>query len=79
LLPQFTCRDGAWSISAQIGAMGLVQIINSAVIYSLVGAGARIVLGTRPRVAHMVSQFSGAAMIVIALVLLIEPFLALKR
>ncbi|MFC0576187.1 LysE family translocator [Paraburkholderia solisilvae] len=57
MLPQFTCRDGAWSISAQIGAMGLVQILNCAVVYSLVGVGARIVLRTRPKVAHMVSQF----------------------
>jgi threonine/homoserine/homoserine lactone efflux protein len=79
LLPQFTSRDGPWSISAQIGAMGLVQMINCAVIYSLVGVGSKIVLRTRPKVACLVSRLSGAAMIAIALFLLIEQFLAITR
>jgi threonine/homoserine/homoserine lactone efflux protein len=79
LLPQFTRRDVAWSISEQIGALGLVQIVNCAVVYSLVGIGSRIVLRTRPQVARRVSQFSGAAMIVIALLLLVEPFLISRR
>lgn len=78
LLPQFTTRDSTWSISAQIGALGLVQMINCAVIYSLVGVGSRIVLRTRPRVAHVVSRFSGVAMITIALCLLIEQFQTFK-
>jgi len=76
LLPQFTSRDGAWSISAQIAAMGLVHIVNCALVYSLVSLGSRIVLRTRPKAARMVSQFSGAAMIAIALFLLIEQYLA---
>jgi threonine/homoserine/homoserine lactone efflux protein len=78
LLPQFTRRDGIWSVSAQIAAMGLVHMINCAVVYSFVGLGSRIVLRTRPKVARVVSQFSGAAMITIALLLLIEQFLAFK-
>jgi threonine/homoserine/homoserine lactone efflux protein len=58
--------------------MGLVHIINCAVVYSFVGLGSRIVLRTRPKVARVVSQFSGAAMIAIGLLLLIEQFLTFK-
>jgi threonine/homoserine/homoserine lactone efflux protein len=79
LLPQFTSRGGAWSISAQIGAMGLVQMINCAVIYSLVGVSSKTVLRARPTVAYKVSQFSGVAMIAIALFLLADQFLAFRR
>ena len=74
LLPQFTRRDVAWSISTQIGALGLVQILNCAVVYSLVAVGSKFVLRTRPSVARTVTQVSGVAMIVIALVLLAEQF-----
>jgi len=75
LLPQFTSRDGAWPVAAQITAMGLVQIVNCAVVYSLVGIGSGIVLQTRPQLARKVSQASGAMMIVIAMALLAEQFL----
>ena len=78
LLPQFTSRSGAWTISEQIEAMGMVHIANCAVVYSLVGVGSKIVLRTRPKVARMVSQVSGAAMIVIAVFLLLEQSLAFK-
>jgi threonine/homoserine/homoserine lactone efflux protein len=78
LLPQFTRRDVEWSIAEQIGALGLVQIVNCAVVYSLVAVGSKFVLRTRPKVARMVSQFSGAAMIVIALLLLVEQLLAFR-
>jgi threonine/homoserine/homoserine lactone efflux protein len=76
LLPQFTRPDAAWSVPAQIGAMGLVQIVNCAVVYSLVAIGAKIVLSTRPRVARIVSQLSGGAMVLIALLLFAEQLLA---
>jgi threonine/homoserine/homoserine lactone efflux protein len=72
LLPQFTRPDVTWSISAQIGALGLVQIFNCAVVYSLVGIGSAIVLRFRPKIARMVSQFSAVAMIAIALLLLVR-------
>ncbi|KUM27833.1 lysine transporter LysE [Mesorhizobium loti] len=75
LLPQFTSRDGAWPVSAQITAMGLVQIVNCALVYSLVGIGSGIVLRTRPQLARRIGQVSGAAMIVIALALPVEQFL----
>jgi threonine/homoserine/homoserine lactone efflux protein len=71
-MPQFTRPAAGWSISTQIAAMGIVQIVNCALVYSLVGIGSNIVLRTRPRAARMVSRFSGAAMIAIAFLLLVE-------
>jgi threonine/homoserine/homoserine lactone efflux protein len=72
LLPQFTSRSGAWTISEQMGVLGIVHILNCSVVYSFVGVASKIVLRTRPKVARMVSQVSGAAMITIAVLLLLE-------
>lgn len=74
LLPQFTNRESAWSISMQISAMGFVHIFNCAFVYFLVGFASKIILGTRLHIAHRVSQFSGAAMIIIALLLIADQF-----
>jgi threonine/homoserine/homoserine lactone efflux protein len=79
LLPQFTRRDVAWSIAAQIGALGLVQIVNCALVYSLVAIGSRFVLRARPQAARVVSRISGSAMIAIALLLLVEQVVALRH
>jgi threonine/homoserine/homoserine lactone efflux protein len=79
LLPQFTNRNGAWPISEQIGAMGIVHIVNYAVVYTFVGVGSEIVLRTRPKIPRMVSEVLGAAMIVIAVLLFLEQSLAFKR
>lgn len=78
LLPQFTSRTSGWPISEQIAAMGLVHIANCAIIYTLVGVGSKLVLRTRPKAARMVSKVSGAAMIVIAVLLLAEQLLAFR-
>ena len=74
LLPQFTSRVAVWPVSAQIAALGCVQIINCALFYTLVGIGSKIVLRTQPERARMLGQFSGAAMIVIAFLLILEEF-----
>ncbi|WP_233828744.1 LysE family translocator [Paraburkholderia sp. ZP32-5] len=78
LLPQFTRQGQAWPISAQISALGFVQIANCAVVYSLVAVGSKFILRTRPKVSRMVGQFSGAAMILVAVLLLLEQFRALR-
>jgi threonine/homoserine/homoserine lactone efflux protein len=78
LLPQFTSRNDAWPISAQIGLLGLVHMINCAVIYSIVGVGSKVVLRTRPTVARKVSRISGAAMIAIAILLIVEQLLSVR-
>jgi threonine/homoserine/homoserine lactone efflux protein len=75
LLPQFTDRNAAWPIPAQIVVMGLVHVANCAVVYTGVGTGARRVLRARPTAAYAVTRFSGTAMIVIGVVLLAEQLI----
>lgn len=72
LLPQFTSPFGPWPVSVQILTMGLVQIINCGVVYTLVGLCSGLILRTRPQAARRVSQCSGTAMMVIAVLLLAE-------
>ncbi len=72
LLPQFTDPNGVWSIPAQIVALGLVHLVSCGMVYFVVGFSARKVLGTRPRAAKAVSRFSGASMLVVALILIGE-------
>lgn len=74
LLPQFVSRGSDWPAPAQIVVLGLVQIINCALVYTLVGVGARHILRARPQLARHISQFSGVAMIAIAAWLLFEQF-----
>lgn len=79
LLPQFTSRHETWPVSAQIGVMGVVHMINCAFVYSIVGLGSKIVLRTRPTVARKVSQISGAAMVAIAILLIVEQLMTFNR
>jgi threonine/homoserine/homoserine lactone efflux protein len=74
LLPQFITRGAAWPFAAQIMLLGLVHTANCGVIYTAVGTTARRVLRARPAIATTVTRFSGAAMIVIGLLLLAERF-----
>jgi threonine/homoserine/homoserine lactone efflux protein len=76
LLPQFTSPNGSWPVAVQILVLGLVHVASCAVIYTGVGSGARRVLRARPTAARAVTRFSGAAMIVIGVVLLIEQLVA---
>jgi hypothetical protein len=50
-----------------------------AIVYSLVAVGPKYVMRARPAVARRVNQFSGLAMIVIALLLFVEQFARLMR
>ncbi len=72
LLPQFTDKTAAWSIPVQIVALGLIHIFSCGVVYLCVGFSAQAVLQSRPRAARLVSRISGAAMIVIGLLLITE-------
>jgi threonine/homoserine/homoserine lactone efflux protein len=76
LLPQFTNKTAHWSISGQITTLGVIQIANCALVYTLVGVAARFVLQARPMAARRVAQFSGVAMIGIAFMILAEQFAA---
>jgi threonine/homoserine/homoserine lactone efflux protein len=72
LLPQFTDAAGAWPIPVQLAVLGLIFVAACAVVYSVVGFGARTVLRLRPSAMRIVSRVSGGAMIVLAAVLVIE-------
>ena len=75
LLPQFTDPNAAWPLAAQIVVLGLVHVTSCAVVYTGVGTGARRVLRARPAAARAVTRCSGAAMIVIGVVLLGEKLI----
>lgn len=72
LLPQFTDASGAWPIPVQLAVLGLIFVAACALVYSVVGFGARTVLRLRPSAMRIVSRVSGAAMIVLAVVLVVE-------
>ena len=72
LLPQFTDPGGSWPVAVQLAALGLVFVLTCGGFYVLLGLGARGVLRTRPATARIVSRVSGAAMVVIAVLLLLE-------
>ncbi|NWE45189.1 LysE family translocator [Pseudomonas gingeri] len=72
LLPQFTDPSAAWPVPLQIMALGLLHTFSCAVIYLLVGFGSRLVLQARPVAARRVSRLSGAIMVLIAVILLME-------
>lgn len=72
ILPQFIDPQSSWPIGAQIMFLGMIHVATCAVIYTGVGAGARVVLSSRPAAARAVTRFSGAAMTVIGVILLAE-------
>jgi threonine/homoserine/homoserine lactone efflux protein len=72
LLPQLTDAAAAWSVPTQMIALGFMHTVSCGVIYLLVGFGSQVVLQARPAATRWVSRFSGAAMIIIAIVLLTE-------
>ncbi|WP_167338410.1 LysE family translocator [Paraburkholderia oxyphila] len=79
LLPQFVRPNAGWSAAGQIVALGLVHMVNVGSVYSVVGLGSKIVLGTRPKAARVVGQLSGAAMILVAVLLFVEQVYAFAR
>jgi len=74
LLPQFTDPQSSWPVPLQIALLGLVHLCSSLVVYTLVGYGAKLVLGSRPGAARMVGRLSGVAMIVVAMLLVVGQF-----
>jgi threonine/homoserine/homoserine lactone efflux protein len=72
LLPQFTDAAGAWPIPVQLAVLGLIFVASCALVYSVVGVGARTVLRVRPSAIRIISRVSGGAMIALAIVLVVE-------
>jgi threonine/homoserine/homoserine lactone efflux protein len=76
LLPQFTSARWSWPLPVQLGLLGLVFMASCAAFYLCLGTFARRLLQARPAAARAIVRFSGAAMIVIGGLLLIERLAA---
>ncbi|BDM74251.1 lysine transporter LysE (plasmid) [Streptomyces nigrescens] len=72
LFPQFINPAGGWPVAAQTGLLGALHMTACALVYLTVGVLARTVLTTRPSAARAVTRVSGAMMIVIGGLLLVE-------
>jgi len=72
LLPQFTDAASAWPIPVQLAVLGLIFVASCALVYSVVGVGARAVLRARPSAMRILSRVSGAAMVLLAGWLVVE-------
>jgi threonine/homoserine/homoserine lactone efflux protein len=75
LLPQFTRPTATWPLAVQIVVLGLVHVTSCAVVYTVVGAGAKRVLRARPVAAGAVTRFSGVAMVGVGVLLLADQVL----
>jgi threonine/homoserine/homoserine lactone efflux protein len=72
LLPQFTNRDWNWPVAGQIYALGMVFTLTCAIFYLAPGSFARSFLQARSAAGRAVSRLSGAAMVVIGVMLVLE-------
>jgi threonine/homoserine/homoserine lactone efflux protein len=76
LLPQFTSPRWSWPLAGQLGFLGLVFMFTCAAFYFCLGSFARKILHARPAAARAVTRFSGAAMIIIGALLLVDRLIA---
>jgi threonine/homoserine/homoserine lactone efflux protein len=77
VLPQFLATDGSSGgahlpVAGQTAVLGLLHMACCAAVYLTVGVAARAVLGARPAAARAVTRTSGAAMLGIGAVLLVQ-------
>jgi threonine/homoserine/homoserine lactone efflux protein len=75
LLPQFTEPGTSWPISSQVVVLGTVFTLTCAVFYLGLGTVARTVLLERPRGARIMNRVSGAGMVVIGTLLIVDRIL----
>jgi threonine/homoserine/homoserine lactone efflux protein len=72
LLPQFADARAAWPFAVQVGVLGLAFTLTCGVFYTGLGQFARAILQAHPRAAGRVTRASGAAMVVVGLVLIAD-------
>lgn len=72
LLPQFTRPGTEWPLGAQLLLLGVVHVVNCALVYPAVGLTARSLLRSRPSAARIVGRVSGLVMGGLGIVLLLE-------
>jgi len=76
VLPQFVTPRGGWPLAAQLGILGVVFTLTCAVFYLSMGSLARRILDGRPALSRVIARGSGAAMIVLGMLLLAEHLFA---
>jgi threonine/homoserine/homoserine lactone efflux protein len=76
LLPQFTSPRASWPVTVQLAVLGLVFTLTCGTFYLGMGSFARRILDARPATARAIRRLSGAAMIVIGVLLLAEHLVA---
>ncbi|WP_210184999.1 LysE family translocator [Devosia sp. YR412] len=72
VLPQFVRPGDAWPEWLQMSVLGVVHVVNCAIVYLAASFSSRSVLKSRPHTARVVGRVSGVSMIVIASYLAIE-------
>ena len=75
VLPQFATPRGNWPLVVQLGVLGADFTFTCAVFYLGMGSLARRILDGRPALSRVIARGSGAAMIVLGLLLLAEHLL----
>ena len=76
VLPQFATPRGGWPLAVQLGILGVVFTLTCAVFYLSMGSVARRILDGRPALSRVIARGSGAAMIVLGMLLLAERLFA---
>ena len=69
VLPQFVTPRGGWPLAVQLGILGVVFTFTCAVFYLSMGSVARRILDGRPALSRAIARGSGAAMIVLGVLL----------
>jgi threonine/homoserine/homoserine lactone efflux protein len=72
MLPQFTDPAASWPVPTQMAILGTAFTVTCAVVYLCVGAAAQGLLQAHLSVSRIVSRVSGASMVVIGAVFLLE-------
>lgn len=75
VLPQFVVNEASWPATAQLVVLALLHMSMCGAIYFGVGIFAREVLSSRPKISTWITRFSGVALILLALALLLEQLL----
>jgi threonine/homoserine/homoserine lactone efflux protein len=72
LLPQFTDSTADWPLAGRSCRSGWPHVASCALVYIGLGTGARLVLRAHPTATQAVTRFSGAAMVLVGVLLLGE-------
>lgn len=75
LLPQFVGTESAWAPGVQMFVLGIIFIASALSVYTVLGLSARKLLAGSERATRVLTGVAGAAMLVVAAVMLAQHFL----